>query len=99
MLGIDDGKADLDRRQLVGADATDENFLCTLPGIEAPAAAGLYQRNRQRPFIIADQERCLCVGFESNPVSIAVCLEKRFAVLRVGDIVTRTDQPAAVGAQ
>ena len=39
MLGIDDGQADLDRREFVGADAAGENFLFPQSRIEVPALA------------------------------------------------------------
>ena len=54
MLRIDAGKQRTDRRELVAADATVDDRLCTRLGVESPASVVLNQRDRHRPVIWAD---------------------------------------------
>jgi hypothetical protein len=48
-LGGDVGAADLDRGQLVAADAAGEDFFLPRLGVESPAGLGFHDRDGERP--------------------------------------------------
>ena len=55
-LGVDNGEHGLDRRQLVLADPPVEDLFLPRGGVEPPAVVDLFQRDRKRPVILADDQ-------------------------------------------
>ena len=55
-LRVDVGAEHIDGIALVAADATVDQFLDALLRCEAPAVAGLHERDRERPRLVADDE-------------------------------------------
>ena len=61
VLCRDIGTADPDHRQLVATDPAREHFFLSRGGVESPALPTLHERDRERPSLVADDER-LAVG-------------------------------------
>ena len=53
-LGIGDGGADLDYVELIEADASKEDLLPAVVGIEEPLRSTFLERNRRRPVLGSD---------------------------------------------
>ena len=63
VLRLDVGLRDLDRRQLVAADAPPQDFVQPLLGVELPFAR-VVERDRERPIVVAEDQRLRAVALE-----------------------------------
>ena len=88
-LRIDEREARLDRRELVRADATVDDFLYTGGAVESVTTVTLDDRERERPFIRADYERGYAFGIGLQGVRAGVRLQKSLARVLVLDRVAR----------
>src|SRR5688572_1949567 len=95
-LRIDKCEARLDRRELVRADATIDDFLDTGSTIEAVTTVTLDDRERERPFIRADFERGDACGIGPQRVRDRVRLQKAIARVLVLYRVTRVQHRFAL---
>jgi hypothetical protein len=99
LLRVDIGQRGADRRDLIAADATINQFLRTSPRIELPPPIRLRQWYRQRPIILSNLQD-LAVRRGADELVTLVIRRKKFLLFRgVGIFVTGTDQSGAGGAK
>src|SRR5579862_6705724 len=84
--------ADLDRRQLVLADAAQQDLLLAGRGVERPAPILLGQRNGKRPVLRPDVEGDDAVRLLHEAVRLLVLLQEVLPVLRVLLRIAGSDQ-------
>src|SRR6185437_4452872 len=63
MLSLDKTMTDLDRIEFIRADPPVQDLLMTLHSVEVPLAAGLHDRNGERPFTVSNQQISVITAF------------------------------------
>ena len=97
-LGVDVGEGDLNRVELVLADAPVEDLLPARRGVEAPPRAIRNDGNREREVVAPhDQDHLAAAGLE--PVLVTVLGHEALLDASVGHRVSRRDEPLSVLAE